>query len=112
MMNERRSECPMGWFLTAKKKTKVGTRKRSMTATAPKGWNPTRTLAGVEALATVALMATVLLGWRFAESYLSDYVHRHEMPKVGIHQIELTQAPPWLSAGLAREIKALAAQNM
>lgn len=94
----------MGWLLT-KPKSKPAVRRNSGAAIDPKPWNPARTLANIEAILAVALLAAIIAGWSFAERRLTQYVHVRELPRIGGRQVELTNAPAWMSPGLRTEVQ-------
>ncbi|MCX5658726.1 MAG: hypothetical protein NTW19_03265 [Planctomycetota bacterium] len=94
----------MGWLLR-KKRSKPTVRRNAGAAIDPKPWNPARTLANIEALAAVVLLAGIAIGWQFAQGRLVDYVHKREMPRIGGKQVELADAPAWMSPRLRTEIQ-------
>ncbi len=102
----------MGWFLSSKKS------KRKPRVAAGKGvgpkWDPKRTLRGLEFLGVVGLIAATGLGWQYMERVLGAYAARQRAgrPEVSQPQIELAQAPPWLSARLSEHLRRTAASQL
>lgn len=99
----------MGWLLIQRKGGKASRKPRGSSID-PRPWNPASTLANFEALAAVAVLAAIVVGWRFAESALSRYVHQRELPRIGAHQVDLSDAPRWMSPRLRKELQAEAAK--
>ncbi|MCE9590682.1 MAG: hypothetical protein K8S99_09185 [Planctomycetes bacterium] len=101
----------MGWFLsssTGKPKKKV----RKSAKPAVKGWDPRKTLAVLEVLATVAVLALLGLGWRHAERYLMNYAHEKRPLPTGTEQVELAGAPYWMSPMLQRDLRVAVARDL
>lgn len=103
----------MGWFLAASSnQTKRKVRKSAKPES--KGWDPRKTLAALEVLATVAVLCALTLGWRHAERYLADYTARQQPLPAGTEQVELLDAPYWLlsSPTLPRDLRVLVARQL
>ncbi len=100
----------MGWFLSSKKKKSKSRKRTSLMER--EAWDPKRTLAALKLLGVFALAVALVIGWRYSERYLLDYAKQHQSEPVTVKQIELVDAPAWMSEGIKDQIKQTAATHV
>lgn len=95
----------MGWFLKSKptRKTRAKDRKPDM---APKPWDPQRTLAALQLIGVLVVLAGLVLGWTRIERSLIEYADRRKDKPLEKEQVALENAPSWMSPGVADELRA------
>ncbi|MFA9477284.1 cell division protein FtsQ/DivIB [Phycisphaerales bacterium AB-hyl4] len=82
----------MGWFLggTSKKKGRASTRGKSKSA---KGvgpsWDPQRTIFAAKVLVGFAVLVTLVVGWRWSETWLREYVKEEHGQAVAAEDVLL-----------------------
>lgn len=101
----------MGWFLTSNKKKKSRSRKRT-TLREREAWDPKRTLAGLKLLGVFALAVALVIGWRYGERYLLEYAKQRQPEPITASDIELIDAPAWMSEGIKDQIRQTAATRI
>lgn len=95
----------MGWFLKSKptRKARAKDRKPDM---APKPWDPQRTLAALQLIGVLVVIAGIVLGWTRIERSLIEYADRRTDKSVEKEQVAIENAPAWMSPGVADELRA------
>lgn len=101
----------MGWFLSSKKKKKARPRKRTALMER-EAWDPKRTLAALKLIGVFALAVGLVIGWRYGERYLLNYAKQHQAGPVTAADVELTDAPAWMSEGVRDQIRQVAAARI
>lgn len=94
----------MGWFLTRKKATTSKRRKPAVPVRPD--WDPQRTLAAVRTLVSITVVVGLGAGWYYGQQHLRRYVSHHASVLVTPQQVDLVNAPPWMSPRLREEIQA------
>lgn len=94
----------MGWFLKSKptRKARAKDRKPDM---APKPWDPQRTLAALQLIGVLVVIAGIVLGWTRIERALVEYADRRTEKSVEKQQVTIENAPAWMSPGVADELR-------
>lgn len=101
----------MGWFLSSSS-GKPAKKVRKSAKPQTKGWDPRKTLAVIEVVATIAVLTALTLGWRHAERYLTNYAHTHQPMDNGTEQVDLVDAPIWMSPMLRQDLRVAVARNI
>jgi hypothetical protein len=95
----------MGWFLTKNKKKERRAPKQARSSQPQQKWDPQRTLKGLKILGLGVLTFGVLATWRYAETRIGQYLIKRGPIQVLPQQIELADAPGWMSPVLAEHLR-------
>lgn len=101
----------MGWFLTRKKRKSRRKRPKGGSAR-PRPWNPQRTLAGLKVLTALSVALALGFGWYYGEGALRMYAGLTQSDPVSIGDVELADAPPWMSTAVRQELAVLVASHV
>ena len=99
----------MGWLLTRNS----GKKKRKKTrghSTEPR-WDPQRTLMAVKVLGSAAVVVGLVVGWYFTQRGLAHYAATHHAVPIQPEQVQLRDAPDWMSEAARMELRQLVAQH-
>src|SRR5262245_45447583 len=102
----------MGWFLSANNgRSTSKTRKSAKNRKGSKWWDPQRTLATIQVLAALGLLAGLVMGFRRTEAALVRYVQSHEAARIDTDKVVLVDKPAWMPANgrLHNSLRALVA---
>ncbi|MBL4702650.1 MAG: hypothetical protein JKX85_15495 [Phycisphaeraceae bacterium] len=101
----------MSWFLhqsTSKKTGKKTARGRKTSArriNKSTTWDSARTLMGLRILGGFALLVSLCLVWQWTEGRLKSYISKTQSKTVIWEQVQLVDAPTWMSPFLRQQIQ-------
>lgn len=104
----------MGWFLTRKKRSskKPASKPRASASSAgPKPWDPQRTLLALKVIGGIAAGVGLVFGWRYGETALIQYTAVQHSDPVGIDDVELVDAPAWMTPAVRQRVALVVAEH-
>lgn len=107
----------MGWFLvkpSGSKTTKSGKgRSKSKRGKKKAGqWDPQKVLLMSKLSLGLVLIVAGGVGWYYAEKELVSYVAEHRAASSETENVQLVNAPAWMSEGLEMELRSLVAESL
>ncbi len=75
-------------------------------------WDPQRTLAGLKVVTIIATVATVVLGWGYAERRLGSYAAQLNSSHMHAGSVDLADAPSWMNPILLDQLRRTVANQV